>query len=76
MTRGYAIAVIVLTGLILVGAVVANAAYTSHLQRQADSRWCSLLTSLDNPSVPTTTERGRIVQQQIHTLRVQLECQR
>lgn len=74
MTR--AVSMILLSGVLLVGAVVMNVAYTRHLQQQADRRWCSLLTTLDNPSVPATTERGRVVQQQIHTLRVQLECQR
>lgn len=74
MRRTYAVLMIVASVVALLSVVIANATYTRHLQQQADRRWCSLLTTLDNPSIPTTTDRGRIVQQQIHTLRVQLEC--
>lgn len=61
--------------------------YTSNVQRQADQRWhaqqvqadqrwCDLLATLDQPGQPTTTERGRVVQQQIHQLRAELGCGR
>lgn len=53
---------------------VAGIVYTTHVQRQSDRRWCSLLESLDQPDVPATTERGRRVQEQIHVLRRDLGC--
>lgn len=73
---------------VLAGALaltMANAVYVSHVQHQtekrfqesqraADLRWCSLLSSLDQPTVPTTSARGRVVQTQIHQLRVNLGC--
>ena len=74
---------------VLVGALtltMANAVYIRHLQHQteirfqqsqraADLRWCSLLSSLDQPGVPATTERGRFVQKQIHQLVLDLGCE-
>jgi hypothetical protein len=65
---------ILLTGVLLVGAVVANAVYTRHLQQQADRRWCALLSSLDSPQAPATTERGLVLQVQMHKLRNDLGC--
>jgi hypothetical protein len=73
---------------ILVGAVAlgfANAAYTNYVQHQSEQRfrraveisqqrWCDLLNSLDHPEVPSTTERGKQIQQQIHDLRLGLGC--
>jgi hypothetical protein len=73
---------------ILVGAVVlgfANAAYTNYVQHQSEQRfrravemsqqrWCDLLNSLDHPEVPSTTDRGRQIQKQIHELRLGLGC--
>lgn len=59
---------------LLVG--VAGIVYTSHVQRQADRRWCALLSSLDSPQAPATTDRGRVVQQQMHELRTDLGCDR
>jgi hypothetical protein len=74
MRRWYALVMILASVAALLSVVVVSVAYTRHVQQQADHRWCSLLGTLDSPSVPTTTDRGRVVQQQIHTLRVQLEC--
>lgn len=74
MRRAYAIAMVVLVGVLFIVAVTANAAYTAHLQGQSDRRWCELFTSLDQPDVPPTTERGIRVQQQIHKLRRDLGC--
>ncbi|TYK45142.1 hypothetical protein [Actinomadura decatromicini] len=48
--------------------------YTNREQRQSDQRWCALLASLDQPQAPATTERGRVIQAQIHELRVDLGC--
>lgn len=85
MRRGYALAAILITAVALVAVVVVNVGYTRHVQqqadrrqaraaREADHRWCALLNSLDQPEVPTTTDRGRAVQVQIHGLRVDLGC--
>lgn len=63
--------------MILVAAVLAAGAcvlYTQHVQQESNRKWCALLTSLDQPEVPPTTERGRQVQQQIHDLRLGLGC--
>src|SRR5690349_6766774 len=35
-------------------------------RREAERRWCPLLATLDQPDVPATTPRGRVVQEQIH----------
>ena len=48
--------------------------YTSHAQQESDRRWCSLLSKLDQPDVPATTARGREIQRDIHTLRLDLGC--
>jgi hypothetical protein len=74
-----------LVGVLFVGSLVLNVAYTRHVQstadqrqaelrRESDQRWCPLLGSLDQPEVPATTTRGRAVQQQIHQLRVETGC--
>jgi len=73
--RAYAVSVIAFSVLALVAVMVANVAYTNRVQRESDARWCDLLTSLDQPQVPAETERGRLVQQQIHKLRADLGCQ-
>lgn len=44
-------------------------------RREAERRWCPLLATLDQPGVPATTERGRVVQTQIHQLRVSTGCE-
>lgn len=64
--------------ILVVAVLVAGAGivYTRHVQHQADQRWCDLLATLDQPSQPATTERGRVVQQQIHRLRSELGCGR
>jgi hypothetical protein len=76
MRRGYALLMVVASVAALLAVVVANAAYTSHVQRQADRRWCSLLASLDSPQAPATTERGLVLQVQMHKLRTDLGCDR
>jgi hypothetical protein len=83
--RRYAIGMVLLVGVLFVGAVVLNAAYTSRVQensdrrqaeerRRQDRRWCDLLTSLDQPQTPATTERGRELQRQVHQLRKDMGC--
>ena len=42
---------------------------------EADRRWCELLSSLDQPQAPATTERGQRIQEQIHRLRADLGCE-
>jgi hypothetical protein len=74
MRRGYALAAILVTALALVAVVAVNVGYTRHVQQQADHRWCDLLTSLDQPQTPATTERGLVIQRKIHRLRTDLEC--
>lgn len=67
----------ILTSLLaLVAVMLANVAYTRHVQQQADRRWCALLATLDTNDPPATTERGRVVQQQLHQLRMDLGCGR
>jgi hypothetical protein len=56
--------------LIAIGGVL----YTNHAQRRSDQRWCDLLSSLDQPQAPPTTDRGARIQQQIHELRQELRC--
>lgn len=70
----YAAVMLVVSTVLIVGTVVVNVAYTRHVQAQSDRRWCDLMDSLDQPSVPATSERGRRVQQQIHRLRLELGC--
>lgn len=65
--------------MVLVVAVLvagAGVVYTRHAQRESDRRWCELLTTLDQPGAPATTERGRLIQQQIHRLHAELGCGR
>ena len=75
--------------MVLVAAVLVAGSgvfYTNHVQRQeqqrqeqtrreADRRWCALMASLDQPQEPATTERGRVIQKQIHQLRRDLGCE-
>lgn len=67
----WSVAMIVLTVLLVAGAGVA---YTNHVQRESDQRWCELLASLDQPG-QTTTPRGREIQRQIHELRRDMGCE-
>jgi hypothetical protein len=77
--------VALVVGLLFVGSLILNVAYTSHvseradrrqaeLRQQQDRRWCPLLASLDQPGQPPTTERGRLIQEQIHQLREDTGC--
>lgn len=70
----YAVAMVIAVGLLFVAALVGSTAYTRHVQRESDQRWCDLLSSLDQPQAPPTTERGARIQQQIHQLRSELRC--
>jgi hypothetical protein len=61
-------------------AVGASVGYTAHAQRGSNQRWCDLLVSLDQP-VPAPapgaaplTARAKVINQQIHQLRVELGC--
>lgn len=78
----YVVLVLLLTATAL---VVVSITYTRHVQHETEQsfrraqqvnnrRWCALLSSLDQPNVPATTERGRQVQKQIHELRLGLGC--
>ena len=64
------VVVLLVAVLIAVGGVV----YTNHAQRRSDQRWCALLSSLDQPDAPPTTDRGARIQEQIHELRRDLRC--
>lgn len=79
----WAVLMVLVTAVLL---VAGNVTYTSYVQRQADvrqqqarrdsdRRWCALMTKLDQPDQPATTERGRAIQQQIHQLRRDLGCE-
>lgn len=79
MRRVYAVVVIVVACLALVGVMLANVAYTRHVQQQSDQRWCALFATLDRP-VPMTIKdpvqraRSERAQRQFHQLRVDLGC--
>lgn len=83
--RRYLVGMIVTTFVAVVIAVIVNIVYTQHVQTQSnhraaelrhrqDQRLCPLLEALDQPSVPATTDRGRIIQQRVHVLRIELGC--
>lgn len=83
--RAYALTIALFVAALFVGSLVGSVAYTRHVADESDRRqtelrheqnrrWCPLLGSLDQPDVPATTERGRAVQQQIHTLRIESGC--
>ncbi|KAB2384764.1 hypothetical protein [Actinomadura montaniterrae] len=83
--RRYYVTMVVMTGLAVVAAVIINIFYTQHVQaesshhqaelrHQQDQRWCPLLVALDQPDVPATTARGRIIQQRVHDLRIETGC--
>lgn len=83
--RRYAMTMTLIVGVLFVGSLWLNVAYTKHVEQQSDRRqtelrhrqdvrWCALLASLDQPQAPATTTRGRVVQQQIHQLRLDLGC--
>ncbi|GGV34289.1 hypothetical protein GCM10010182_67750 [Actinomadura cremea] len=67
--------------MVLVAALLvagASVMYTQHAQREADRRWCELLTTLDapSPSPPPATERGQEIQRQLRQLQYDLGCER
>jgi hypothetical protein len=62
----------VLAAAIAVG--TACVVYTQHMQHQADRRWCDLLSTLDQPQAPPTTDRGLVIQRKLHHLRGDLGC--
>lgn len=67
----WSIAMVLLVAVLVAGGSVL---YTNHQQRRSDQRWCDLLSSLDQPQAPPTTDRGARIQQQIHELRRDLRC--
>lgn len=63
----------------------AGVAYTNYVQKQAerraelarqdsDRRWCGLFAALDPPGTPPTNERGKVIAEEIHRLRVSFGC--
>lgn len=84
--RRYAVGIVVVVVLLFVGAVVVNVFYTqrvseradrhqAELRLQSDRRWCELFALMDPAGVPPTTERGRLVQDQILRLRKEFHCE-
>lgn len=82
----YARVVNVAVGAAIIGAMLVNVGYTQHVaqvadRRQAelrvasDLRWCELFALLDPPGAPPTTDRGRLVQDQIRLLQAAFHCQ-
>ncbi|MFC9973530.1 hypothetical protein ACFVH6_21815 [Spirillospora sp. NPDC127200] len=80
----WAVLMVLVSALLVAGACIV---YTGHVAREterrqeqerqeADRRWCSLLTRLDQPQTPATTERGAAIQRDIHQLRGDLGCAR
>lgn len=47
--------------------------YTHHAQREADRRWCELLTALSS-GPPSETERGRVIAAAVAQLRQDFGC--
>lgn len=41
-----------------------------------NQRWCALFTTLDSPQAPPTNERGRVIQDKIRDLKLQLKCEK
>lgn len=73
--------VLVTVVLSVMGLAVAGVSYTSYVdgereaaERESDRRWCDLLVTLDEASVPPTTELGHRVAAAIHRLRVDIGC--
>ena len=70
---------LVLAMIPLVAAIAFTVGYVRYSNNQADQRWCSLLSSTDQPlpkNLPDTEQvrRQRKVLAQIHELRLSLHC--
>lgn len=80
MPRWYLLLVVCLSLVTLAGM---NIGYTSYVdsqrekaEREADRRWCQLLTTLDSAytAAPPTTPTGVRVAEAVRTLRLTLQC--
>lgn len=55
----------------------ASVAYSSHVQRETDKKWCTLMVTLDEAysgAQKPTTPLGQRVAAAIHDLRTDLDC--
>lgn len=68
----WSVAMIVLTVLLVAGAGVA---YTSHVRREADRRWCRVLSMQANPDPPPATPRGWAQVREYQKLHRQFGCE-
>lgn len=80
MSRVYRVGMIVIAILAL---LIFSVGYTTWVdskragaEREADRRWCQLLSTLDQAysAVPPSTELGRKVAAAIHDLKTELDC--
>lgn len=55
---------------------LATLAYTAHVRREADRRWCGLIGALDDAysATPPQSELGRQVAAELARLRQQFDC--
>ena len=78
----YAIAVSFFACLIVAVASVGYASWVNHesekraeqARRESEQRWCGLFEALDPPEAPPTNERGKVITEEIHKLRVGFGC--
>jgi hypothetical protein len=78
----YALTVSFLACLVVAIASVGYASWVNHkaeqrseqARRDSDQRWCGLFTVIDPPEAPPTTERGQVIAEKIHELRVSFGC--
>lgn len=70
----YATAVILAVSAMIVVSMIANAAYTRHVQEQSDLRWCRTLALETEPNPPPTTPRGRERLAALRQLREDFGC--
>lgn len=69
----YSLVAILISVLVTVAATVV---YTNSTARESERKWCSLVSTLDDAYriTPPTTEIGRKLARDIHTLRERFDC--
>lgn len=73
MKARWALAMVVAMAIIAMGV---NIFYTAHTQRDADRRWCALLTSLTADTPAPTTSRAIKISDELTRLERQLGCKK
>lgn len=69
----YALVVVFISALVM---TVVSVQYANYVDRESNTRWCGLMTTLDNAytAQPPTTETGKTVAAEIHKLRNEFAC--